>query len=77
MARPTRAIDGQAVRALARYAGLPLPEDRVERQAELVERLVLPVVQAWEREKLGFWFENGRFTFVRPVLVDRLRRPRL
>jgi hypothetical protein len=47
----------------------------VERQAELANRLLLPVVTAWESERLGFSFADGRFTFVRPVLVDRLRPP--
>ena len=72
MTRPIRSIDAETVRHVARYAGLPLSEDRVEQNVQFLNAIALTEVVSWEAEKLGFWFEDGCFSFVRPAVVHRI-----
>ena len=74
MTRPERRIDAETVRRLAEYAGLPLPEERVQAHVERLNAFVLPGLESRERERLGFWFEEGRLTFVRPTFVPKAPR---
>ena len=69
--RPSRLIDEESVRRLARYAGLPLPEERLEGLADLLSQH-LADVRAWEKERLGFWFEEGTYSVVKPEVLDRV-----
>ncbi len=71
MGRPTRKIDLEGVRRLAEYAGLPMTEDRLQTQLEFLQGQI-ETVQLWEQElRLGFWFEDGKFSFVRPAVIYR------
>lgn len=75
-ARPDRQVDAAAVRALARYAGLPLNEDRLESHAADLAQIVAPL-REWEGLRLGFRFEQRRFSYV-PILAQQRpewRRP--
>ena len=72
MARRERVVDAETVQVVARYAGLELPEDRVEMHVDLLNRIMLPEVRAWEHETLGFRFDDGRYSFVRPTVVHRI-----
>ena len=71
MARPERTIDAETVRRLAQYAGLPLPEDRVQVQLEFLKEQLASLREWEENECLGFRFENGDFSFVRPAVIFR------
>ena len=46
MARRERVVDAETVRVVARYAGLELPEDRVEMHVDLLNGIMLPEVRA-------------------------------
>ncbi len=71
MTRPKRSIDLEGVRRLAAYAGLPLSEERACVQLDFL-RAQIETFETWERElRLGFWFEDGEFSFVRPAVVYR------
>jgi hypothetical protein len=58
MARPERTADSDTVRRLAEYAGLPLAEDRVERQVEGVHT-ILTLAEGWAKHQLGYRFGPG------------------
>jgi hypothetical protein len=73
--RPARRVDAETVKHLAAYAGLPLTEERAQLHAGLLNELVMPALDAFERERLGFWFEDRHLTFVRPAIVPDLREP--
>lgn len=71
MAPPARTIDSKAVEALAAYAGLALPDERVDPLVEALSGEVIPDLEQWRAEHLGFWFEGGSFNFVRPSVAHR------
>lgn len=71
MTQPARSIDREAVKAIAAYAGLDLPTERVDPLVEALSGEVIPDLEQWRAERLGFWFEGGSFNFVRPSMVHR------
>ena len=70
MPRPERKVDAETVRRLAEYAGLPLSNDRVELQLGFLKDQ-LQMMKEWENLRLGFWFEGGRLSLVKPPVVYR------
>lgn len=72
MSVPPRTVNAETVRHLAEYAGLPpLPDDRIELHLGFL-RQQLEEMERWKTLRLGFSFEGGRFTFVRPAVLDRI-----
>lgn len=71
MASSARTIDREAVEALAAYAGLALPDERIDLVVDAISGEVIPELEQWRAEHLGFWFEGGSFNFVRPSVAHR------
>jgi hypothetical protein len=64
MSGSARAVDGDAIRKIASFAGLSLPAERVERQVEGAQ-LLLDLVRGFEGLGLGYMFHaDGSFGHV-------------